>query len=207
MGFGYYLIRDKLPFMVYFLYVLLKDREGYWDNLIFALINWSYLLSLIYFIYSEVTGLNLWFNWTYASPISWSLTALTITFLMIRKGYSLKFSTMIGTVAVSAGGYVYELPNFLREGEPLIRAQPHNVFIISFQIMSIFILGFYLNEIIERPSLRTALFFVVYFIHGYLMYLGGQLSALHFIIGNYHYRAPVIILIISLVSDSHDLRE
>lgn len=207
MGFGYYLIRDRLPFMVYFLYLLLRDREGYWDNLIFALINWSYLISLIYFVYSYVKGLPLWFSWTYASPISWSLTALIITFLMVRKGYSLKFSTMIGSISVSAGGYVYELPNFLREGEPLIRVQAHNVFIISFQIISIFILGFYLKEVVERLSVRTYYFLIVYFIHGCLMYLGDQLSAIHLIIGNYHYRAPIIFLIISLVLDSHDLRE
>lgn len=207
MGFGYYLIRDKLPFLVYFLYVLLKDREGYWDNLIFALINWSYLMAVIYFIYSSLTGLELWFSWTYASPISWGLTSLSITGLMMRRGYSLKFSTMLGSLAVSAGGYLYEIPNFLREGAPLIRVQPHNVFIISFQIISIFIFGFYLKAIKVRPSRRTGLLLIVYLIHGYFMYLGDELSALHLVIGNYHYRAPLIILTLSLVLDSQRLSE
>jgi hypothetical protein len=204
MGLGYYVIRDKIPFLVYFLYLLMRDREGYHENLIFALINWSYLMAVIFFIYAHLRGLTLWFQWTYASPISWGLTALLITGLLMKKGHDLKFSTMMGSVSVSMGGYVYELPRFIREGQSLIRAQPHNVFIISFQILSIFIFMFYYLQYRERVSVRTMLISLVWLYHGYLFYLNHHFLRVTLveIVGNFHYRAPMIFLILSLLWDT-----
>jgi len=204
LGLGYYVVRDKIPFIVYFLYLLMRDRDGYYENVIFAIINWSYLVAVIFFIYSHISGFNLWFQWTYASPISWGITALGITALMMRKGHDLKFSTMLGSVSVSMGGYLYEVPRFLREDMSLIRVQPHNVFIVSFQIVSIFIFSFYVFQYYERLSIRTIATALIFLGYSYLFYLDHYFLryTLTQIFDNFHYRAPMIALIISLLWDT-----
>lgn len=201
IGLGYYVLRDKIPFIIWLVYEITKNKKNYFYDLFFGLVNWTYIMSLILFIYSSRNGYQIWFPWTYSSPISWIICDLIITYLLMKKCYNLRFSTMIGSLLICSGGYVYEVPRFLREGQALIRAQPQNVFIISFQIISLIILLHYLKALNVKPSNRTKIFLLIYFIHASLFYIG-NLRPLSQLFGNFHYRAPLIFLMISFIHDS-----
>ena len=150
---GYYRIRDKLPFFTLLLYRAdkAKHREIY-DVISKLLISAAIMITL--------TATYLWatdggketltgFRWHYAAPTEYGIQIAIIYILAIRFTGHITYSTALAYHAAAATGWVYEIPFFIYSLKPettIIRVNPNNIFLISYQLIACVIYLMLLRE-------------------------------------------------------------
>ena len=144
---GYYILRDRLPFFTLLLFVTRKYTyprlEGALQLFAIAPIAFVLWVSYAYLIgYLQKTPIYevMNMNWTYAAPIEWGIFTVATFLYTLQKIGDIITAANIAIHASSAGGWLYEIPIFIYWGTPILRLNDSNVFYISFQILSLPIL-------------------------------------------------------------------
>lgn len=203
MMWGYYILRDRLPFFTLLLLVARKytypQLDGFLQFCAIAPIAFIFCVSYTYLIgYLSSTPIYdvMNMNWTYSAPIEWgAFTVAAFLYTLHRLGDTVTAAN-IAIHAASTGGWLYEIPIFIYWGTPILRFNDHNVFYISFQILSLPILYLLLIKNKWTPGTGTAALTTAYclFTWSASVHIETRMAITE-ALGNWWLRLPTIILL------------
>jgi len=146
---GYYLWRDRIPFIITLLYFTYK---AYPDKKIEALMNLFSDGFLVLIPALTISSLIVWFNeeslyrifgfrWSIASPLSWCIFILAGYFLMRRNGNMSVDSFFYSFICGVGCGWLYDVHWWLQSGNLglILKVNYYKVFFIDYQIICIVI--------------------------------------------------------------------
>jgi len=207
MMWGYYILRDRLPF---FTLLLLVTRKYMYPRLegtlqLFAIAPIAFILwvSYTYLLgYLDNTPIYdvMQMKWTYAAPIEWGIFTLAIFIYTLHRLGDTVTAANIAIQASSAGGWLYEIPIFIYWGTPILRLNDANVFYISFQILSLPTLYLILLNKGWSPGTRTTILTIAYciFTIAASVFIETRMAITE-ALGNWWLRIPTMILLFTWI--------
>jgi len=207
---GYYILRDRLPFFTLLLYAAphipqLRHLKPHADLAAQLIIATTTALTML-MGYAMIRGYpiqNVFYallgvpnTWIYPAVIEWG-TFITTAYIITAK--KLKDHTLAANLAIqaaSAGGWLYEIPIFIYWGSPILRFNDHNVFSLSFQIISLPILLITLIAYEWEPrntATTSTLLYCAYLLLSTIFV--DKRMALTGILGKWWHRLPTILML------------
>lgn len=199
----YYFIRDIMPLTLYVLYS--TNKKIFPKNKYFILFVIPYLLFTLYSIIMMLLGYNaieLWGFWTIEAPIEWGITLMILLIIIYNKYKDIPYSVTLSYLMVSAGGYIYEIPIYVKKGGwmNIIVIKDYYMLYLHSEIISIILIylllrnkRFEMNKIISSCLIIYSMYFIICLYTHWLTYLS-------YMIGNWVYRIPTILLLLSILT-------
>lgn len=200
---GYYILRDRLPFFTLLLLVIRNYTTPRLDDLLnfFALIPVAFILWVSYcYLLGYLADTPIYeimnMRWTYAAPIEWGLFTVIIFILMVYRLKDIITASNIAIQASSVGGWLYEIPIFIYWGSPIFRTNDSYVFYISFQILSLPVLYYLLRTNGWIPDNNTDIATIIYclFTLAASIFIDTRMAITE-ALGNWWLRLPTMILL------------
>jgi len=204
----YFVLRQRLPFLVYFIYMKYGDLENpIIDQIINVLSTFTFLISLYTFLSFAFkipfSGL-MPFNWTYYGLIHWCVFFFIFYHIATRKNMSLLKSFTLATLATVGCGWLYEVPFFYPASMFISRMA---LFYINGQIVYLILLGYELRRMDFKPNKliwSTLILFLAFSTILFVNRIGFWIS-LRNILGSdidlmWVYRTPASLFLLSLLS-------
>lgn len=197
---GYFVIRDRIPFMLNLLYLLrgkvdprILDSLSGLTILFTAFITGFTVLGYLYG-YGQLGTLVE--GWTYASPIEYgSFILLGFTYLLDKLD-DVTLSANLCFLGASAGGWLYEIPLFIRKSKPVLRFNKLYTFYLSYQIIAVplFLLLYKQTRHRETVWIKLAqalfMFYMISMLHPTLRFW-----FMNPVVGNWVARLPTLLLV------------
>lgn len=204
----YFHLRQTIPLIIYGFYLLFQDV----DSPFIDAMSKTALLAIGIFTSLNIMGCIigipiktlLSFTWTYPSPITWGLLFISYYYVLTRKGENPLTSFTLSTMAVTGGGWLYEVPYFHPMSMFLSRGA---FFYVNAQIICLILLGyelmkrgFKINKLIVSTTILYLAFSISLFldIRGFWRTVRDILGTLDYLL--WSYRIPASLFLLSLLS-------
>lgn len=176
---GYYVYRDRLGLAMLILYAVSKNLKikpyvDLYSQLIISVIMgltpifiYAYIRKYpINMVYLTLTGIPN--TMSYVGPIEWGLFTTILNYRILTKIKDGTLAAITATYSTLVGGYIYEIPIFIKNDGPLsvIRLNANNTFFFSIQIISIPILYYIIKKEIKpdkNNTIKAVLIYLTYF--------------------------------------------
>lgn len=204
----YFFLRQRIPFLIYFLYLKHGELE---NQIIKRVIDTILVFTVLISLYTSLSFvLDVLFielvpmNWTYYGLIHWCVFFFIFYQLAIRKGMNSLKSFTLAMLATVGGGWLYEV-SYFHPGSMFISR--YALFYINGQIVYLLLLGYELRRMgfkSNRWIWSTLILFLV-FSSCLFIDIGGFWNVIRDILGStdglvWVYRTPASLFLLSLLS-------
>jgi len=152
----YMYLRQRLPLLLYVLYIHFKDRDLPLIELTVHLLQRLIGAATAYTLFGFIMGIPFTalipFRWHYPGVIIWGIFTLLYLHQLKRKGCNSLTAFTIAIIATVAGGWIYEIPFY----HPLSMFLTHSsILYINGQFLCLPILGYELSKLKIAPNRAT----------------------------------------------------
>lgn len=204
----YFILRQRVPFLIYFLYMKYGELENpIIDRIIITILTFTGLIST-YTIFGFIFKIPFFelmpFTWTYYGLIHWCIFFFIFYQLAIRKGMNSLKSFTLAILATVGCGWLYEVPYFHPASMFISR---YALFYVNGQIVYLLLLGYELMKAGFKPNRWVWSTLILFLVFSTCLFIDkpGFWHTVEDILGStenlmWVYRTPASLFLLSLLS-------
>lgn len=204
----YFILRQRIPFFVYYIYMKYGELENpIIDRIITTLLAFSGLISIytfLGFIFKMPFSGIIPFTWTYYGLIHWCIFFFFFFFIANRRGMNRLKSFTLAILATVGCGWLYEVPYF-HPGSMFISV--YALFYVNGQIVYLILLGYELMKMGFKPNRLIWSMLILYLVFSICLFLDSVRfwTTIRYFLGSeldlmWVYRTPASLFLLSLLS-------